>query len=234
MPIAPAADAVVIFGITGDLAAKMLLPALARLADRGVTPRIVGVAHAPRDPAEVLDRVHERLAGHDAALAGRLVEVLAPRFTYVGGDLEDPATYASVATALEGTRFALFYLAIPPDFFTPTIQGLARAGLAARGGVAIEKPFGHDLASARAPERTVDAAFAPDRIFRIDHYLGKDPVRNLADMRARTRSTSTRNGCARARRASARRSRCTQSCRATKIATRTSTCSAPRSRAIIP
>ena len=185
MPNAPAADALVIFGVSGDLAAKMLLPALARLAGRGVAPRIVGLAHAPREPAAVLRQARERVEGEDAALAAG-VDALAPRFAYVSGDLEDPATYVRLADALAGTRFALYYLAIPPQFFAAAIRGLAGAGLARRGAVAIEKPFGHDLDSARALERVVESAFAPEAVFRIDHYLAKDPVRNLADMRART------------------------------------------------
>ena len=184
MPSAPPVDALVLFGVTGDLAAKMLLPALAQLAGRGLRPPIVGIAHAAHDPAAILARARDRLAPGDAALA-REVGALAPRFTCIAGDLREPDTYARLRTALRDARHPLFYLAIPPQYFSAAIEGLAHAGLARAGAVALEKPFGHDLASARALERTVASAFAEDA-FRVDHFLGKDPVRNLADMRART------------------------------------------------
>jgi glucose-6-phosphate 1-dehydrogenase len=178
-------DALVLFGATGDLAAKMLLPALARLGQRGVHVPIVGVALAPFPAAEVLARAAEHIDAADPAGA-KAIPALADRFRYVNGDLGDAATYAAIRQALDGARHPLHYLAIPPALFGDVCHALARAGLARAARIAIEKPFGHDLESARALERTIDEVFAEDAVFRIDHFLGKDPVHNLADMRCGT------------------------------------------------
>ena len=185
MPSLPACDALVLFGVTGDLASKMILPALARLAERGVAPPVVGVAHSPREPAAIIGASRERVGHGDPTLAAQM-DRLVPRLSIVAGDLDDPQTYARLAGALATFRQPLFYLAVPPQLFAAAITGLAAAGLARTGRLAVEKPFGHDLESARALERTIAAAFAEDAVYRIDHYLGKDPLRNLADMRAHT------------------------------------------------
>jgi glucose-6-phosphate 1-dehydrogenase len=181
----PACDALVLFGVTGDLVSKMVLPALARLAERGVAPPVVGVAHSPGEPAAIVGASRERVGRSDAALAAQM-DRLVPRLSIVAGDLDHAETYARLASALKDVRQPLFYLAIPPELFCATINGLAAVGLARTGRLAVEKPFGHDLESARALERTIAAAFHDDAVYRIDHFLGKDPLRNLADMRART------------------------------------------------
>lgn len=128
-------DAMVVYGATGDLAAKMIFPALGTLA-------------------------RERLARDDPP-AVPLLEKLADRMQYVAGDLADRATYDALGRALAGARHPLHYLAIPPELFGAVASSLARAGLAQGARIALEKPFGHDLASARALERTVEQAF-PD------------------------------------------------------------------------
>jgi glucose-6-phosphate 1-dehydrogenase len=175
-------DALVLYGASGDLAAKMLFPALARLALDGVRIPIVGVAHADTTPQALLARVHERLVRDDPKVAPTLSE-LNDRVAYVAGDLGDDATYEALQRTLGNAQRPLHYLAIPPNLFATVVQGLARNGLARGSRIALEKPFGHDLESARALERVVEHAFPAGEVFRIDHFLGKDPLRNLADLR---------------------------------------------------
>jgi glucose-6-phosphate 1-dehydrogenase len=177
-------DALVLFGATGDLAGKMIFPALARLTEREAFDLpVVAVGHRPLEPGALAARLRERLAA-EAPVLLRPFETLASRLRYVYGDLGQPAVYRGIANALGSATHPLHYLAVPPAMFAPVVDGLAAAGLTRHARVAIEKPFGHDLASAQALERVVRAAFSDDAIFRIDHYLAKDPVRNLADMRA--------------------------------------------------
>ena len=185
-PAAVNSDTLVLYGPTGDLAAKMIFPALARLRQRGVRPRIIGVTHAHVEPAALLAPVRARLMEETPDLATAFDE-LASNVETVSGDLHDSGLYGQLAASLAGTRNALHYLAIPPHLFAPVVEQLARAGLAARGRIAIEKPFGHDRASAQALEATVAQAFPePASVFRIDHFLGKNAIRNLSFMRARS------------------------------------------------
>jgi len=182
MPTPTPCDALVLFGATGDLAAKMLLPALAELGERGLRVPIVGIAHRNLAPQAVLERAAAHIE-QAFPVAARAIATLADRFGYVSGDLGDAKTYAALEHALGDARHPLYYLAIPPALFGGVTRALAQAGLARGARVAIEKPFGHDLESARALERTIADVFAEDAVFRIDHFLGKDPVHNLADMR---------------------------------------------------
>jgi len=177
-------DALVLYGATGDLAAKMLFPALGTLArDRGVRIPIVAVGRHRETPDAILARVRERLARDDPPAVPAL-DALSGPIRYVEGDLGDGATYDAIKRALAGARLPLHYLAIPPELFATVTAALARAGLAQGARIALEKPFGHDLASARALERAVEQAFPdPSAVLRIDHYLGKDPVRNVAWLR---------------------------------------------------
>jgi glucose-6-phosphate 1-dehydrogenase len=186
MPSTIPADTLVLFGITGDLAGKMLLPALAQLALReSLDLPVVGVVRGDATVATVLEASQRRIRDGGADLASGF-ETLARRLVLVRGDLADAPTYARIADALRGARHPLYYLAIPPQLFAPVVQGLAAGGLARGARVAIEKPFGHDLESSRALERVVTQAFDDDAVLHIDHFLGKDPLRNLADMRATT------------------------------------------------
>ncbi len=174
------ADSVILFGATGDLAHKKLFPALYRLwRDDGVHLPIVGVARRQltddglRDLAraaveEAGERVDEGVFG---AFAGSLA--------YVAGDYNDPATFARLEERMAGARAPLSFLAIPPAMFSVVVEGLSSVGLDDRGRVVVEKPFGRDLASARELNRILLANYPEDSIFRIDHFLGKEPVQNI-------------------------------------------------------
>jgi glucose-6-phosphate 1-dehydrogenase len=181
---APPADAFVLYGATGDLAARMLVPALCRVAARRPFAALVAVGHDAVDAGVLRSRVRDHVGAIDAAQVAAF-DALAARIAFVGGDLGDDTVFARVAAALQHARRPIHYLAIPPALFAPALDGLARAKLAADARVAIEKPFGHDLASAIALDGVVARTLAPSQVFRIDHFLAKDPVRNLADMRAR-------------------------------------------------
>ncbi len=173
-------DALVLFGITGDLAYKKIFPALYAMARRGVLDvPIIGVASRNWDVARL--REHARAAirevgGIDDEPA---MERLLTRLEYVSGDYEEPGTFEALKQTLGVARQPAYYLAIPPALFETVINGLDAAGLAGQGRVIVEKPFGRDLASARELNRVLRSAFAEDAIFRIDHYLGKEAIMNI-------------------------------------------------------
>src|SRR5437762_1985143 len=177
----PRSDALVVFGAAGDLAGKMILPAVCALAARGAFD-IPLVAVARQD----VDGLRKTVAAHlnECATARRSLDRdLAQRIRYVSGDLQDAAAYAKLKQALRGAQHPLYYLAIPPALFPIVVERLSSAGLVPGSRIAVEKPFGHDLASARALDATLRAAFADAAIFRIDHFLAKDPVRDLVFLR---------------------------------------------------
>ncbi len=172
-------DALVFFGATGDLAYKQIFPALQRLvADEGVNIPIVGVAKAGWSVEQLRARARDSLVKHsmfdEAAFAK-----FAARLDYVDGDYKDPATFAEVKQKLGGAKRPLHYLAIPPSLFSVVVEALANAGLAENARLVVEKPFGHDRASAKALNVILRARFPEESIFRIDHYLGKEPVQNI-------------------------------------------------------
>jgi glucose-6-phosphate 1-dehydrogenase len=174
------ADALVIFGGTGDLAYKMIFPALYAMARHGVlNVPVVGVAFSKRSPAEMRKRVTDsiRQAGKidDRVALNHLLSLL----QYVAGDYYDPATFKTLKQVLDNARRPAHYLAIPPSLFATVIKGLGAAGLADQARVIVEKPFGRDLASARALNRIALSVFDEDSIFRIDHYLGKEAIMNI-------------------------------------------------------
>ena len=173
------ADALVIFGITGDLAWKKIFPALASLERRGRLPgTVVGVARGTgRDG--LLDRFHDSLARHAPGFDPDAAERLAAKLSLVDGDYREDSTFTALRRALGGAQRPLHYLAIPPSLFTTVASKLAASGCAAGARVVVEKPLGRDLASARTLNHALRAAFAEESIFRIDHYLGKEPVQNL-------------------------------------------------------
>ena len=173
------ADALVIFGISGDLAFKKIVPALENLERRGrLPPRVVGVARgATRDA--VIGRIRDSLAEHDAATDPEAVQRLEQKLVIVDGDYRDAGTFAALREALGGARRPVFYLAIPPSLFTTVAAKLGESGCAAGARVVVEKPLGRDLSSAQTLNRALRAVFAEDSIFRIDHFLGKEPVQNL-------------------------------------------------------
>ena len=173
-------DALVLFGVTGDLAHKMIFPALHALARRGaLRGPIVGVALPDWSLERLRRRVCDSLARAGGAPDDRAARRLLSLLRYVSGDYNDPRTFTAIKQALSGARRPAHYLAIPPSLFATVIEGLGRAGLAQDARVIVEKPFGRDLASARALNRVARAAFPESSIFRIDHYLGKEAIMNI-------------------------------------------------------
>jgi len=175
----PASDAFVFFGATGDLAHKKIFPALYAMARRdGLDIPIIGMARAGWSLDKLKQRARDSVEqGGDFDSA--CFEKLAAQLRYVGGDYTDPATYAKLKQALGNSTRPIHYLAIPPSKFATVVQGLARSGCAADARVIVEKPFGRDLATAQALDRTLHEVFPESAIFRIDHYLGKEAVQNL-------------------------------------------------------
>ncbi|MDQ6604687.1 MAG: glucose-6-phosphate dehydrogenase, partial [Chloroflexota bacterium] len=176
---APRTDALVFFGATGDLAFKQIFPALQAMIRHGhLDVPIIGVARRAQTADQLRTRVHDSLTQHgglDKDAFAKLMSLL----TYVSGDYGDPGTYKNLKQALGDAKRPLHYLAVPPSMFEPVIEGLAKSGCATDGRVIIEKPFGHDLASAEELNKVLLSAFPESGIFRIDHYLGKEPVQNL-------------------------------------------------------
>lgn len=173
-------DALVLFGATGDLARKKLYPALYHLTERNkLTVPVVGVAGSAWDDSRLRSCAADAVALVVPDANAEALSRLSRSLTYVSGDYRSDEAYAKLATALSGARRPLFYLAIPPSLFPDVVHGLEHAGLHHGARIIIEKPFGRDLKSARALNRTLHAAFREDAIFRIDHFLGKEPVENL-------------------------------------------------------
>ncbi len=173
------ADALVIFGATGDLAFKQIFPAVQALAANGrCDVPVVGVAREEWGISEFRKRVDDSLTAN-AGKPTRVDEQLGARLRYVGGDYRDEATFTKLKAALAGTQAPLFYLAIPSSMFATVVQALQKAGLTEHARVVVEKPFARDFASARELNAKLEAVFPQDRLFRIDHFLGKEPVQNL-------------------------------------------------------
>lgn len=174
------ADALVMFGITGDLARKKLFPALYELDAAGsLDLPVIGVARSTWDDTELRANVNEAVAEAHGPVDPAVLDRLLRRFTYIQGEYTDASTYAALAEALGGARHPVAYLAIPPTLFDDVATGLASAGLAEGGRIVVEKPFGRDRASARALNEILHRHFDESAIFRIDHFLGKEPVQNL-------------------------------------------------------
>ena len=173
-------DALVLFGVTGDLAHKMILPALYAMAKRGVlTVPVIGIASPKWNLAQLRARVNDGLQQAGGIGGQPALHQLLSKFKYVIGDYNDPGIFKAIKVALGKSRRPAFYLAIPPALFATVIQGLGAAGLADHARVIVEKPFGRDLASARELNRIAHAVFPEDSIFRIDHYLGKEAIMNI-------------------------------------------------------
>jgi len=176
----PLADALVLFGVTGDLAHRKIFPALYKLTarDRLRVP-VVGVARAgwslEQLQARARDSVNAFVKGADAQVLDRLIAAL----RYVDGDYNNPEAFTALHRTLDGAKHPLFYLAIPPSMFPTVLNGLGQSGCAQGARVVVEKPFGRDLESAQALNRDLHRFFDESDIFRIDHYLGKEPVQNL-------------------------------------------------------
>jgi len=168
------ADVLVIFGITGDLAKVMTFRSLYRLEQRGLLDcPIVGVAVDDWDVGQLRARARESVGGAGEPVDEAVFERLAQRMSYVQGDFGDTATFARVADALHGAHTPVFYLEIPPFLFGSVVAGLADAGLTENARVVVEKPFGHDVASARALNQEIHSHIDEAQLYRIDHFLGK-------------------------------------------------------------
>jgi len=179
-----AADVLTIFGISGDLARKMTFRALYRLESRGLLDcPIVGVAIDDWDDEKLRDHAREAIGASVSEPDEDVFSRLADRLTYVQGDYADASTFEQVGKAIDGCGQPVFYLEIPPSLFSTVVHGLADAGLTENARVVIEKPFGHDLASARALNGELCEVLSEDQIFRIDHYLGKEPVMDITYLR---------------------------------------------------
>jgi len=178
--IASRSDALVLFGVTGDLAHKMIFPALYAMVKRGtlIVP-VIGVAF----PKWTLARLHKRVVDSIKRSSGiddpRALQRLLSLFQYVSGDYKDQGTFAAIKRALGSSRRPAHYLAIPPSLFETVIQGIGAEKLSKDARVIVEKPFGRDLTSARELNRIAHTVFAENSIFRIDHFLGKEAIMNI-------------------------------------------------------
>jgi glucose-6-phosphate 1-dehydrogenase len=178
------ADVLVIFGISGDLAKKMTFRALYRLEASGkLSCPIVGVAIDEWDDETLRERAREAISTTVGSPDEDVFKRLAARLAYVQGDYADAATYERVKAAMGACSHPVFYLEIPPSLFSTVVAGLGKAGLAENARVVIEKPFGHDLESARALNAELREVLSEDQILRIDHYLGKEPVMDITYLR---------------------------------------------------
>jgi glucose-6-phosphate 1-dehydrogenase len=172
-------DALVFFGATGDLAFKQIFPALQSMIQHGnLNVPVIGVAKSGWTIEQFRARAHDSLAQHggiDEAAFAKLIGLL----QYIDGDYQDPATFAALRKQLNGAQCPTHYLAIPPVLFGAVVEALGKSGCAQGARVVIEKPFGHDLASAKKLNELLHAVFPEPSIFRIDHFLGKEAVENL-------------------------------------------------------
>ncbi|MCG6989466.1 MAG: glucose-6-phosphate dehydrogenase, partial [Gemmatimonadetes bacterium] len=163
----PPSDALVLFGVTGDLAHKMIFPALYAMVERGtLTVPVVGVASTPWTVVQLRERATESIEASGATVKPRKLSRLLSLLRYVPGDYADAKTFEALRRALGPAERPAHYLAIPPSLFETVIQGLGAAGLAERARVIVEKPFGRDLASARELNGVARAVFPEDSIFR--------------------------------------------------------------------
>lgn len=177
---APRSDALVLFGVTGDLAHKMIFPALYAMAKRGVLEvPVVGVASSKWSLAQLRKRAEDGIRKHAKIDDRPALRHLLSMLSYVSGDYSDPGTFKALKQALGTARRPAHYLAIPPGLFATVIKGLGAAGLADQARVIVEKPFGRDLASARELNRIARSVFPQDSIFRIDHFLAKEAIMNI-------------------------------------------------------
>jgi glucose-6-phosphate 1-dehydrogenase len=173
-------DALVLFGATGDLAHKMIFPALYAMAKKGALKvPVIGVSL----PKWTRERLHKRVIDSIKRSGGvddkRALKQFLAQLSYVSGDYNAPETFTGIRKALGNARRPAHYLAIPPSLFETVIRGLGDAKLADGARVIVEKPFGRDLASARALNRVARSVFPEDSIFRIDHFLGKEAIMNI-------------------------------------------------------
>ena len=178
-----ASDAFVLFGITGDLAYKQLLPALYAMEARGELPtHVIGVALTDLDLDGLRERARKSLADAKVDADPGVFDRLSAKLDLIAGGFDDPAVFTRLAKALDGCSQPVYYLAIPPSLFATVAAGLHAAALGG-GRLVVEKPYGHDLASARALDAEIKKYFPEERIFRVDHFLGKESVEDILAFR---------------------------------------------------
>src|ERR1700747_2628674 len=183
-PAPAAAPVLVIFGITGDLAKKQTFRALYRLERREeLRCPIVGIARDEWSDATLREHARQAIEDSGEKISEHVFHRLAGRLSMVSGDYQDPKTYDRVAHAIKGRHTPVFYLEIPPSLFGRVVEGLAGPGLTQGARVAVEKPFGHDLASARALNAELHRFLKERQIYRVDHFLGKEPTMDIAYLR---------------------------------------------------
>lgn len=175
------ADALVLFGATGDLARRKIFPALYAMLRHGHTlPPIICVAYSPGwDLERLRAHAHDGITHFGGGVDEALFRNLASLITYINGDYQQAATFDELRRALGQRQHPMHYLAIPPAMFPVVVRGLVDAGCMTNARVVVEKPFGRDLESARALNATLHEALPESGIFRIDHYLGKEAVQNI-------------------------------------------------------
>ena len=177
-------DALVFFGITGDLAYKKIFPALHSMVRRGTLKiPVIGVARDEFTLDQLKARARASIEEHGGGVDPDAIKILDGLLKYVKGEYSDAATFNALHAALAGATRPAYYLAIPPLLFGPVVEHLTKTDCAAGARVIVEKPFGHDLASAQQLNRILLNAFPEEDIFRIDHYLGKRPVHNMVYFR---------------------------------------------------
>ncbi len=176
----PHSDALVLFGVTGDLAHKMVIPALYALTKRGaLNVPVIGVASPKWSLADLRNRVKDSVMQSGGIDDQPALDHLMTLLSYVSGDYNDRGTFTAIKKALGRVQRPAHYLAIPPSLFETVIEGLGAANLAEHARVIVEKPFGRDLASARQLNHVAERVFPEDSIFRIDHFLGKEAIMNI-------------------------------------------------------
>jgi glucose-6-phosphate 1-dehydrogenase len=178
------ADALVVFGITGDLARRMTFPALYRLTEQGLlTCPVIGVGRRALREDELAEHARDAIAAAEDDVDEKVLSDFLSRLKYVGGDAEGGSLYDRLRDALAGTSAPVFYAATPPATFRDVAEELAEAGLVDNARLVVEKPFGTDLSSARELNARLTAIFPEDRLYRIDHFLGKEPVQDIMYLR---------------------------------------------------
>jgi glucose-6-phosphate 1-dehydrogenase len=177
---APRSTALVLFGASGDLAYKKIFPALQAMARRGnLDVPVVGVARSQWTLEQFRARARESLDHYGGGVDEAAFAKLSAQLHYIAGEYDDLSTYKRICEELGKDARPLHYLAIPPSMFPTVVERLGRSGAASNARVIVEKPFGRDLESARALNKTIHTVFDESSIFRIDHYLGKEPVQNI-------------------------------------------------------
>jgi glucose-6-phosphate 1-dehydrogenase len=181
---APRGQVLVLYGIAGDLAKKMIIPALYRLTARGVLDMpVIGVFRGGMDIAALRKHAHDSVAMALGRVDEDVFSAFADKLVPVTGDVTEPAVYRELASHVADEAFAVHYLAVPPALFASIAEGLGAAGLNTRSRLVVEKPFGHDLVSARQLNTQLHRHFPEERLLRVDHFLGKEPVQNLVMFR---------------------------------------------------